>query len=71
MSEQVLGWIILGFLVVAVSVLPPYFASRRSYVGAFWDLFKEFNLLLWGLLIGAFALSGLIVWALHLIGLLR
>lgn len=69
--NAVLGWSILAFLAVLVSVIPPYFMAKVAYVGGYWNSFKEFNLFLWGFVLGCGAISGLLVWALSLIGFIH
>lgn len=69
--SAVLGWSILGFLAVLVSVVPPYFLAKVSPYGSYWDSFKAFNLFVWGLLVGCSAVSLLLLWALDLIGFIH
>lgn len=66
-----LGWMVLGVLVALVMFLPPIFMAKESYVGGYWDSFKQFNIFLWGFLGTVAAVTGLLVLGLNLIGVLN
>lgn len=62
----VFAWLILGAVVAALSFVVPVLDSYGDY----WEAWRSWNLFIWGILIGAFALSAGIVWSLAQLGAL-
>lgn len=61
----VLGWAIIALVVSAVSWAPPLFDMSYQGYGAAWRGWNKFCI---PLLLSVAALTSLIMWALHLIG---
>ncbi len=65
------GWLIIGFLAALVTFIPPILMVKADLMfRTYWDCFKEFNTFLWGFLGACGIVTGLLILALNLLGVL-
>lgn len=65
------GWAILGFLAALVSFIPPIFMAHVDMFKGYWECVKDFNIFLWGFLFACGAITGLLMLALNLLGVVH